>query len=166
MKLKSLLIAVFAGLFVIGCTTTQTTPQDEAKIKRMIVGTWHTKQIYPTRDGIKIHSYSTDTFYRNGSFITNEKVSYINRDGKVIGKMAYKRYFSWKVKGNKVITTFKGCKSRVIKRARTVKVEFVADIIKLACKYANLSNQKTSVSDTIQFIDRHKMVARNRIFTR
>jgi hypothetical protein len=166
MKLRNMVLALLSGAFFIGCTPTPDTTLSTATIKKNILGTWHSKSVHRTRDAVRIKSRATDTFYRNGTLVSTEYLSYVDRKGRVLGKMRYKRYFKWKVRGNTISTTFRSCTTRVLKRARNNKVEFVSDVLKIACKYANKLSSSKTTSKRIRYISRDKLIAGKRTLRR
>ncbi len=166
MKLKHIILVLLGSALFIGCTPTPNSTLTTATIKKNIVGTWHSKSTHRTRDAVTIRSSSTDTFYRNGTLLSTEYLTYIGKRGKILGKMRYKRYFKWKVYGNMVRTTFRSCNSRILKRPRNSKVGFVTDILKAACKYANRTPGRTSKSEKIYYISKHKLIVRGKALYR
>ena len=159
MKLRNMVLVLLSGAFFIGCTPTPNTTLSTAAIKKNILGTWHSKSVHRTRDAVRIKSRATDTFYRNGTLVSTEYLTYVNRKGRILGKMRYKRYFTWKVRGNEITMTFRSCSSRILKRPRSTKVAFVADVLKVACKYANTLSKTKATSKKIRYISRHKLIA-------
>ncbi len=166
MKLRNMVLILLSGAFFIGCTPTPSTTLSTAAIKKNILGTWHSKSVHRTSDAVRIKSRATDTFYRNGTLVSTEYLTYVNRKGRVLGKMRYKRYFTWRVHGNTISTSFRRCTTRVLKRARNTKVEFVSDVLKMACKYANKMSGSKTTSQRIRYISRHKLIAGKRTLHR
>ena len=166
MKLKHIILVLLSSALFIGCTPTPNTTLTTATIKKNIVGTWHSKSMHRTRDAVTIRSKSTDTFYRNGTLLSTEYLTYVGKRGKILGKMRYKRYFKWRVYGSVIRTTFKSCSSRILKRPRSSKVGFVTDVLNAACKYANRKPGRTSKSEKIYYISGHKLVVRGKTLYR
>jgi len=166
MKLKHIILALLSGALFIGCTPTPHATPSTAAIKKNILGTWHSRSVHRTSDAVRIQSRSTDTFYRNGTLSSTEYLTYVNKKGRVLGKMRYKRYFTWRVRGNMISTSFKRCTTRVLKRPRSSKVEFVSDVLKIACKYANKAPGSRTTFKKIRYISRHRLIAGNKILHR
>ena len=166
MKLRNIVLVLLSGAFFIGCTPTPNTTLSTAAIKKNILGTWHSRSMHRTSDGVRIKSRAIDTFYRNGTLVSIEYLTYINRKGRILGKMRYKRYFTWKVRGTTISTSFRRCSTRVLKRPRNTKVEFVSDVLKIACKYANKISGAKTTSERIRYISRHKLIAGAKVLHR
>ncbi len=166
MKLRHIILALLSSALFIGCAPTPNTTLSTTTIKKNIVGTWHSKSAHKTRDAVTIRSSSTDTFYRNGTLLSTEYITYIGKRGRVLGKVRYKRRFKWRVHGNTIKTTFRSCSSRILKRPRNSKVSFVTDVLKAACKYANGASRKTSRSKRIHYISKHKLIVRGKTLYR
>ena len=137
MKLKSLLITLFAGLLFIGCTPTSPMLKTPASIQQNITGSWYTTGKEIGRDGMLLHTTDTETFYANGRLTSAETITFTDRTGRIFGKVAYTRYFKWKIVGRSVVSTFIRCKTRTIRKPRSEKVRFVSKFMKMVCDYAS-----------------------------
>ena len=166
MKVRDILLTLIAGALLIGCTPTPNRSINSATIKKNILGTWYSKNLYNARDSVKIQSRAIDTFYRNGTLLSTEYLTYIDKKGKVLGKIRYKRYFKWSLRGNELTMRFRNCTSRILKRPRNNKVEFVTDIMNIACKYANRLSRRKISSEKIYDISRHKLMVGDKILYR
>ena len=136
MKLKSLLITLIAGLLFVGCTPSSPMLKSPAMIKQNILGSWHTKSQKTGKDGMILLANDVETFYHSGRLTSRETITFTDRTGRIFGKVAYTRYFKYKIVGRNVVTKFIRCKTRTIRRPRNEKVRFVNKFLKMACNYA------------------------------
>lgn len=166
MKLKLLLSVAMISMLFVGCTPSikRYSPITDTQIKKNIVGTWYRKSSSTTRDGIRIYTSQSETFYKSGLLKSKSYVSFINRKGKVVGKFTLDRRFRWYAKGNRISTKFISCKMRVRKKPRGRQAELFTDIMKLGCRYANKGLKTRVRSRTVSYISRNMLIVAGRIF--
>ncbi len=132
------LLLLFIVIFISSCATSKPQPQlTQAQIERNIVGKWHSSYKKVAKDGVQISVDQSVDFKKNHILTTNQYTYFRDKNGKLIGSFLIKERASWKIYGNKLATLFLSCKTIVLKQPKTAKLEFVSNIMKDACKYAN-----------------------------